>query len=187
MSNTNTSTNNDQNRNQNSERGGQGQEDPSDGGRSDRRKGCGNKTIEKYAFEGEMKDGPISKLLITKPGHRSTQFKKTTYTLAVLCADKTFQGLNKVLQTGINLTGTNSLPIYPNATRWSNTHHVEIQTVVPTAAIDPATGVRPPITVVVQKKTSLTQISRSSYCRNTNQSPRSSLKSTPSSLPTRRL
>ena len=78
-------------------RGGQGRGVPSGGDRGDRRNDCGNKTITKYAFEGKMKDGPISKLLITKTRHRPTQFKKITDTLPVLCADKNFQGLDKVI------------------------------------------------------------------------------------------
>ena len=40
-----------------------------------------------------MKDGPISKLAITKTGHRPTQFKKITNALPVLCADKTSEAL----------------------------------------------------------------------------------------------
>ena len=46
--------------------------------------------IERYAFEGKIKDSPISKLLITKSGHRPTHFKKITDTLPVLYADKNF-------------------------------------------------------------------------------------------------
>ena len=61
-----------------------------------------------------MKDGPISKLLITKPGHRPTQFKKITETLPVSCADNNFQGLDEVLWTGIDLVETNFMPTYPN-------------------------------------------------------------------------
>ena len=90
MSQTNTNTNNVQNRNQNSRRGGWGQGGPSGGGGGDCHNNCGNKTITKYAFEVKMKDGPISILLITKTGHRPTQFKKTTDTLPVLCVDKNF-------------------------------------------------------------------------------------------------
>ena len=41
----------------------------------DSRGDCGNKTITTYAFEGEMKEGPISRLLITEIGHRTTQLK----------------------------------------------------------------------------------------------------------------
>ena len=32
----------------------------------------GNKKIAKYAFEGKIKNVPISKLLITKTGHKPT-------------------------------------------------------------------------------------------------------------------
>ena len=78
MSNTNTNTNNGQNRNKNSGRGGWGQGDPSGGGPGDFCNNCRNETIKKYSFEEKMKDGPISKLLITKTGHRPTQFKKIT-------------------------------------------------------------------------------------------------------------
>ena len=90
MSQTNTNTNNGQNRNQNSRRGGRDRGGPSGRGHGNRRNDCRNKMIAKYAFEGKMKDGPISKLLITKTGHRPTQFKKITDTLPVLCADKNF-------------------------------------------------------------------------------------------------
>ena len=74
--NTNTSTNNRQNQNQNSGRSGQGPGFPTGGGRGDPHNGCGNTKSAKYAFEGKVKHGPISKLLITKTGHRPTQFKK---------------------------------------------------------------------------------------------------------------
>ena len=67
---TSTSTNNSQTRNQNSKRGGQGQGGPTGRGRGDRRNDCKNTTVAKYAFEGKMKDSPISQLLITKIGHR---------------------------------------------------------------------------------------------------------------------
>ena len=99
MSQTNTNTHNGQNWNQNSGRGGQGQGGPSGGGHSDCRNNCGNKTIAKYAFEGKMKYCSISKLTITKTGHRPTQFRKITDTLPVLCVDKNFRGLNEVLRT----------------------------------------------------------------------------------------
>ena len=82
-----------------------------------------------------MKDGPISKLLITKTGHRPTQFKKINSILPVLCADKNFRGLNKVLQTGIDLVESNFMPKYPNTTQWSSTHHMEIQTIAPSAKV----------------------------------------------------
>ena len=70
MSQTNTNTNNGQNRNQISGRGGQGRGGPSSSDRGDRRNGRGNNMTAKYSFEGKMKDGRISKLTITKIGHR---------------------------------------------------------------------------------------------------------------------
>ena len=62
-----------------------------------------------------MKDSLISKLTITKTGHRPTQFKKITDTLPVLCADKNFQGLDEVLRTKHDLVETDFIPTYPNA------------------------------------------------------------------------
>ena len=56
MSQTNTNTNNCQNRNQISGRGGQGQGGPSASGGGICHKGQRNNSIEKYSFEGEMKD-----------------------------------------------------------------------------------------------------------------------------------
>ena len=72
--------------------------------------------IAEYSFERKMKDSPISKLTINKTGHRLTQFKKISDALPVLCADKNFQGLDEVLQTGRVLVETDFMPPYPNAT-----------------------------------------------------------------------
>ena len=72
MSQTNTNTNNGQNRNQNSRRGGRGQGGSSSRGGGNCHNDCRNKSIVKYAFEGKIKDSPISKLLITKTWHRPT-------------------------------------------------------------------------------------------------------------------
>ena len=71
MSQTNTNTNNDHN--WNSGRGGRGRGAPNGNGRSDCRKDCGKLSITKYSFERKMKEGPISKLTITKIGHRPSQ------------------------------------------------------------------------------------------------------------------
>ena len=97
MSQTNTNANNGQNRNQNSGRGGRGRGTPNGRGRGNRRNDRGNNSIAKYAFEGKMKDGPISKLTITKTGHRPTQFKKITDTLPVSCKDKNLHCLDEVI------------------------------------------------------------------------------------------
>ena len=96
-----------------------------------------------------MRDGPISKLIITKTGHIPTQFKKITDTLPVLCADKNYQGLDKALQIGTNLVEADFMPPYPNATHWLSTHHMKTQTVTPSSAIDTTTGVRPLVPIVV--------------------------------------
>ena len=85
---------------------------------------CENNLIAKYLFEGKMKDSPISKLTITKTGHRPTQFKNINDALPVLCADKNFQCLDEVLQTGHDLVKTNFIPPYAEAIQWSTTHYV---------------------------------------------------------------
>ena len=117
MSQTNTNTNNGQNRNQLSGRGGRGRRAPNGSGRGDRRNGRGNNSITKYTFEGKMKDGPISKLTITKTGHRPSQFKKISDALPVLCTEKKYQGLNEVLRTGRDPVETDFIPAYPDANR----------------------------------------------------------------------
>lgn len=142
MSNTNTSTNNGQNWNQNSRRGWRGQGGPTGRGRGDHRNGCRNTIIAKYAFEGKMKDSPISKLLITESGYRPTQFKKITDNLPVLCTDKKCWGLNEILWTGANLDEGDFMPPYPNANQWSTTHHVQIST-VKLMNVPLANGLRP--------------------------------------------
>ena len=94
----------------NSGRGQQGQKGSSGGGYGDHSNDYENKTIAKYAFGGKMKDGPISKLLITKTGYWSTQFKKIIETLPVLCAVKNFWGLNEVIWTGHDLVEREFMP-----------------------------------------------------------------------------
>ena len=72
--NTNTGTGN-TNWSHNARRGGWGRGGSGGQGRG----GCGNnpgKTVAKYSFEGKMKDGPLSKLTITKGGQQATQYKK---------------------------------------------------------------------------------------------------------------
>ena len=86
------------------------------GDRVDCRNNLQNKLIAKYAFEGKMKDGPISKLIITKEGHRPTQYNKVIYTLFVLCVDKNYQGINDIIMNGINRVKTDFIPPYPDAT-----------------------------------------------------------------------
>ena len=156
MSQSNTNTNN--GHNLNSGRGGRGQ-GPSNGngsGRGSGRGNCrndrGNKSIAKYSFKGKMKDSPISRLTITEPGHRPTQFKKIRDALPVFCADKNYGGLNKVLRTGRDKDKDDFMPAYPDANQLSSTHHVQIAIVDPNATedVNPVTNecpVRAPTTM----------------------------------------
>ena len=125
------------------------------GDRSDCRNGCGHTTIVKYSFEGKMKDGSISKLLITKTGHRPIQYKKIIDTLLVLCADKNYQGIDDVVWNRIDRVKTDFMPPYPDVTWWSNTHHVKIVTVNPSVTADANTSLGPPIVTLLQKNTCL--------------------------------
>ena len=85
-----SNANNGQNRNQISGRGGQGQ-GPSGRGRGNYCMGCGNNPVANtYSFEVKMKDSLISKLIITKTGHQSTQYKKIINTLPILCIDNNY-------------------------------------------------------------------------------------------------
>ena len=63
-----------------------------------------------------MKDGPTSKLLITKTGHRPTQYRKITDTLPVLCADKNYQVIDDVIWNEIDWVKTYFMPTYLDAT-----------------------------------------------------------------------
>ena len=90
-----------------------------------------------------MKDGLISKLIITKTRHRRTQYKKIIDTLPVLCADKNYQGIDDVIWTGTNLVETDFMPFYSDADQWSVTYHVKIEIVNPNDQPDPNTSLRP--------------------------------------------
>ena len=85
-----------------------------------------------------MKGGPISKLTITKTGHRLSQFKKIHNAFPVLCAGKNYQGLDEVLRTEREKVEDDCMPAYPDATRWSTTHQVQIASVDPEATVDVA-------------------------------------------------
>ena len=100
MSQKNTNTNNgagNANRNQITRRGKWGQGGSGGRGRGGRGGNCRDSSTTKYLFEGEMIDGCISKLTITKLGHQTTQYKKIINTLSILCADKNFRCINDVL------------------------------------------------------------------------------------------
>ena len=90
-----------------------------------------------------MKNGLISKLTITKTGHRPFQFKKISDTLSVLCVDKNFRGLDEVLRTGRDLVKDDFIPPYPDINLRSTTLHVQIIIVDPDNEVDKDTGERP--------------------------------------------
>ena len=154
MSQTNTNTNNGQNRNQISGRGGPGEGAPKGSGRGDRRNGRGNNSIAKYSFEWKIKDGLISKLTITKTGHRPSQFKKISAALLLLCADKNYGGLDEVLCTGRDQVESDFMPAYPDANQWSTTYHVQISTVDPQA--DAASSRLRPVSYETMEQTHVT-------------------------------
>ena len=116
MSQTNTNVNNGQNRNQIYRRSERGLEAPNVNGSGNRRNVCGHNFIEKYTFDGKMKDGPLSKLTIAKPGHRPSQFKKICDALPIFCDDKNYQDLDEVLRTGYNKVKADFMPAYPDTT-----------------------------------------------------------------------
>ena len=133
-----------------------------------------------------MKDGLISKLTITKTGHRPSQFKKISDALPVFCGDKNYQGLNEVLRAGRDLVETDFMPAYQDANQWSTTQQVQITTVNPDINAQPD-GSPPSVTECWNRQSSQMQISGRSYYRNMNVISRTSPKSTPSSLQTRNL
>ena len=87
-----------------------------------------------------MKDGPISKVTITKTGNKPSQFKKISDALPVLCADKNFWGLNAVW---CDLVKTDFMSPFLNATQWSITDNVQVSIVDPNDNPDDVTGERP--------------------------------------------
>ena len=129
QTNTNTNANNGQNWNQISDRGKRGRGAPNGNDRDDCPNGPGNNSIAKYVFEGKMKDGPISKLIITKTGHRPTQYKKIVDTPPILYVDKNFWGLDDVIWTENNLVEADFMLLYQDVLQWSTTHHVQISIV----------------------------------------------------------
>ena len=137
------------NRNHNAGRGGRGRGGSGGRGRGGRGNDCG-KTIAKYSFEGKMKDGPLSKLTITKGGQQATQYKKIIDALPAFCADKGYKFINKVIWTNTKLLQVAFLPTYPIATQWSSTYHVQIQTIDTTAATD-QDSVCPLVTAMQEK------------------------------------
>ena len=98
-----------------------------------------------------MKDGLLSKLTITKTGHRPSQFKKICNVLPLFCADKNYQGLDEFLRTGHDKVEDDFMLAYPNANLWSTTHYVQIATVNLRAKIDADTNMHPVTYQVIEQ------------------------------------
>ena len=98
-----------------------------------------------------MKDGPLSKLTITKSGQQATQYKKIIDALPVFCADKGYRFIDDVIQTNTELLQAAFLPTYPDPALWSSTYHVQINVVNPAAIPDPQTLRRPVIADMQEK------------------------------------
>ena len=109
-----------------------------------------NSSIVKHSFEEKLKDDCLSKVTITKSGHQATQYKKIIDTSPVLCADKNFRYIDDIICTGTKLLEAAFLPVYPDLRLWSETYHVNIETVNPTVVAD-ATSARPTTTTMVEK------------------------------------
>ena len=122
-----------------------------------------------------MKDGSFSKLLITETGHRPTYYQQIVDTLPVLCADKNFPVLDKVIWTKNNLVEMDFMLTYPNANLWSTAHHVQVSTINPTDASDAVTGERPACFEMIKRTHVFDQNSRRSNYRNKNGISRTSL------------
>ena len=95
-----------------------------------------------------MKDGPLSKLTITKGGQQATQYKKIIDALPLFCANKGYKFINDIIRTSTKRLQASDLPTYPDAGRWSNTYHLEVVTVDANAQPDAQTGRHPEVVEV---------------------------------------
>ena len=90
-----------------------------------------------------------SQILIQKKNERRSDFQTNNYqkraqtlsiqeaydALPVFYADKNYGGLDEVLHTGRDKVENDFMPAYPDANLWSNTHHIQVATVNPTARL----------------------------------------------------
>ena len=98
-----------------------------------------------------MKDGPLSKLTITEDGQPATQYKKIIDALPVFCTDKGYKFIDDVIWTNTELLEAAFMPTYPIATLWSNTYHVQVETIDPASIPDPQTLLCP-FTTEIQER-----------------------------------
>ena len=108
MSQTNTNTNTNTgagntNQSHNAGRGRRGRGGSGGQGRSGHGNDHRKNTVARYSFEGKMKDGPLSKLTITKSGQQATQYKKIIDVLPVFCADKGYKFIDNIICTNTKM------------------------------------------------------------------------------------
>ena len=96
-----------------------------------------------------MKEGPLFKLTITKGGQRTTQYKKIIDALPVLCADKGFRYVGKIICTEMELVEATFVPSYPDTTKWSSDHEV-YDKVVDRSQL-PVAGLHPMMSILTKK------------------------------------
>ena len=101
-----------------------------------------------------MKDGPLSKLTITKGGQQAIQYKNILDALPVFCADKGYKFIDNIIQTNTKKLRSAFMPTYPFASQWSNTYYVKVKTMDPQAILDVTTHKRAPI-ITTQKRTNV--------------------------------
>ena len=101
-----------------------------------------------------MKDGPVSKLTITKGGQRATQYKKIHDAQPVFYADKGYQFIDDVIRTNTEQVRSAFMQAYPDASQWSNTYHIQVKTIDAAALSDTTTLSRAPI-ITVQKRSNV--------------------------------
>ena len=71
--------------------------------------------MNKYSFEGKIKDSPISKLIVTQTGYWPNQYKQIVNTLLVFFADRNYQGIKDAIWTGNNLVEADFMQQYLDA------------------------------------------------------------------------
>ena len=76
-----------------------------------------------------MKDGCISKMVITETGHQAPQYKKIIDTIPVLYKGKNYKYIDNILCTWTNQDKADFTPPYLNLDQWSNTCNIKNKTV----------------------------------------------------------
>ena len=87
-----------------------------------------------------MEDDCLSKLLITKSGHRATQYKNILDALSSFYNDKNYKYIDDIISTNTELTEAYFLPAYPVRIQQSSAHYMSLRSVDPIVGIDVPSG-----------------------------------------------